>query len=208
MMSAELAIGFKGERRYIYGPDMLDAAMAEIAGKNNGAILSQVDFRIHKMTATNLILHWCQKEKGKFEISNAVATLDFLSEGKPYVAALNEGSTASNQRQPYDEATILNQCVFNPEARIAKLIEMPMGFSTIKILVSMNKGLHLNALTKPESTQWIFCRWEGAQWPLPNNLSGATLTIDQTLGSRLTRARAELNKNVIGYVYFSAGKTI
>ena len=206
MHSIELSLGFKGERTYIQGADMLNAAMQAITRHAPHARIEKLDFRISRMTRHLLTCHWWPRSTPRSLPGEAVATFTFQLDGIDHEGKLIQGEGCADARRAYDESLVEKQCVFTPAHRSVSLTTMPDDFSPIEVLVSMNKALHLKELSIPSGSQWVFCRWESPKWPPCLDLSGVELTLEQTLGTRLTRSRIKLNAEHIGMLYFSALK--
>lgn len=201
-----LNIGFKGERNYIQGPDMLDKAMQIIQQKQLGEI-RDIEFIIQRMACQHLQLEIEQVGSSLSANPDDVAVIKFTIGEERFFARLMTASGAPQARAPYDESLVTRRCQINTVGRSIRLAEDSSGYSSIERLVSMNKALHLAVLEKPVDTQWVFCRWDSSGWPLPEDLNHAEVVLRQTLGSRLTRADVMLNNSQLGQIYFSAKPT-
>ena len=206
MHSSELSLGFKGERSYIQGADMLNATMQFITSHASRARIEKLDFKISTMTSHRLTCHWWPRSSPQSLPGTAVATFTFQLDGIEHEGKLIQAEGCVDTRRAYDESPVQRQCTYTPAHRAVSLMSMPNDLSQIEVLVSMNKALLLKELSVPSGSQWVFCRWESPNWPLPNNLSGTGLMLEQTLGTRLTRSRIKLNSEQIGTIYFSALK--
>lgn len=202
--SNALSLGFKGERTYIHGTDMLNATMQSIGSHIPHARIEKLDFKISTMTNQMLTCHWWPKSAPQTLEGKTTASFTVQIDGVEYEGKLTQADEYAETRRAYDELPVLNQCVYAPADRSVSLRDMPENFTQIEVLVSMNKALLLKELSIPGSSQWVFCRWESSAWPLSENLSGVQLTLEQTLGTRLTRSSVKLNAEHIGTIYFSA----
>jgi len=198
-----LKIGFKGERNYIQGTEMLDQAMHII--RQNGVIeIRDLEFIIQRMATHHLQLE-IERAEGARKVGNDdVAVIKFTAGEERLLARIMAAPGTPQDRVPYDESLVTRYCQINSANRSIRLAEDCSGHSSIERLVSMNKALHLAVLEKPADTQWVFCRWDSPSWPLPEDLNHATIIVRQTLGSRLTRADVMLNDGQLGQIYFSA----
>ena len=201
--STELSLCLRGSREYIQGTNMLDAAMVAIACGTEARI-ENLSFSIGRMTSKNLLCNWWEAGSIVADQCDSVSTFLFTSTGVPYEGRLVELEEDVKKRMPFDESVITKCCVFAPGEKRVTLAGMPLGVSPIEVLVSMNKALHHEIYKIASNSQWVFCRWESSVWPLPNELGGVILTIEQSLGIRLTRARIECNNKLVGRMYFSA----
>ncbi|MBD3815348.1 MAG: hypothetical protein IE913_02600 [Halothiobacillus sp.] len=201
MNDRRLRLVFKGARNYVHGTTMFDetARLLLAAGYNQ---MADVKFVIHEMTSVNLRL--VVEEYHDNAVADSVAIMRFTADGQPMQARIVPDDGVPEARVPYDESIIENCCQIDSAGRSIQLARDSSGFSQIEVLVSMNKALHLAVLEKPAQTSWVFCRWDGSAWPLPADLSGVTIGLKQTLGTRLTRAEVVLGQETLGQIYFSA----
>ncbi|WP_313698726.1 hypothetical protein [Achromobacter sp.] len=201
MNDRKLKLVFKGARNYVHGTTMFDETVRLLAeaGYNQ---LADIKFVIHEMTSVNLRL--VVEEYHDIAAANSVAIMRFTAGGQAMQARIVSDDGAPAARVPYDEARIESCCQIDTTTRDIRLSRDISGFSQIEVLVSMNKALHLAVLEKPAQTSWVFCRWDGFAWPLPADLSGVTIRLKQTLGTRLTRADVALGQETLGQIYFSA----
>jgi len=204
MISTELSLCFKGSRSYVQGTSMLESAMEVIALSAPGIPPKKIDFLINKMTGKSLVFDFWEKGYEAPVNDKTIATCSFSLGDLSHEGRLVESERNVEQRVPYDESAVTDRCVFSLEERVVSLTETPSDVSPIEILVSMTKALHYQVFEIPSDNQWVFCRWESAIWPLPKDLSGVTLTIDRTVGTRLTRAAVVQNNDLVGRIYFSA----
>lgn len=202
MNDSNLKLVFKGERNYVHGTTMFDETVRLLSDAGYEP-LNAVEFLIHKMTSANLKLV-VEPYREAAPASDDVAVMRFAADGQPMQACVKLQDGMPETRMPYDESAVSNRCEIDAAARSIRLLNDGFGFSQIEVLVSMNKALHLAVLDKPADTSWVFCRWDSPVWPLRADLSGATVTLKQTLGTRLTRADVELDGQMLGQIYFSA----
>ncbi|EJL02143.1 MULTISPECIES: hypothetical protein [Pseudomonas] len=204
MHSTELSLGFKGERTYIQGADILCATMQSIMDRAPDARIEKLDFKIGRMTSHLLSCHWWPRSAPQTPGGNDIASFTFHLDGVEHEGRLIQAEGLAETRRAYDESLVNSNSHYSPAKHSISLTNMPANFSSIEVLISLNKALHLKELCLPSAHQWVFCRWESPEWPLSHELGGVELTIEQTLGTRLTRTRIELGSEQIGTIYFSA----
>lgn len=204
MHSIELSLGFKGKRTYVHGTDMLNATMQSIMDNTPHARVEKLDFKIGAMTSHLLNCYWWPKSTLQAPAGKAIASFTFHLDGVEHEGKLTEAEGFAEDRRAYDESLIESNSQYSNAKHSISLTSMPEGFSSIEVLIALNKVLHLKELRLPTNSQWVFCRWESPKWPLNHDLSGAELTLEQTLGTRLTRSNIQLNAEHIGTIYFSA----
>ncbi|CAB3804352.1 hypothetical protein [Pararobbsia alpina] len=199
MTRHDLEFHFKGRRDYVQGPDMLNEVGKTIRACMEGS-LTGLDFAVHRMTHHNLALELAEGEAAPQAV-DAVATLGFEVRGVRWNGRLVERAEMPVERIAYDEARVLQVCSLDAQARIIEL-KTAAPFSPIETIVSMNKALHVAVF--PGTTQpWVFCRWRGPSWPLPEDLAGCRVQIRQAIGTRFTRSSVSLGETVIGQIDFS-----
>jgi hypothetical protein len=204
MHSTALSLGFKGERTYIHGSDMLQAAMQSIVDYTPHARIEKLDFKIGAMTSHQLSCHWWPRSTPQTPAGKDIASFTFHLDGVEHEGKLTQAEGLAEARRAHDESLIESSCNYSNARHSISLTNMPANFSAIEVLISLNKALHLKELRLPSAHQWVFCRWESHKWPLNHDLRGVELTIEQTLGTRLTRTRIELDAEQIATIYFSA----
>lgn len=207
MKQYPLNLTFKGDRTYIHGCSMVDESTRILNRAFQGEI-SMLEFMIHKMTNKNLFLKIYDLKSCTSPSKDDIAITRFVINGQPILGRICSTSGQPNKRSPYNEAEIVDLCEINFSERKILLLSDISTHSAIEILVAMNKSLHLQTLKKPESSSWVFCRWDSPKWPLPKNLNGVTISIKQALGSRLTKSEVCLNGAILGNIYFSAKATL
>lgn len=201
MDDSNLKLVFKGERNYVHGTTMFDETVRLLSDAGYEP-LNAIQFLIYKMISTNLKLV-VEPYREAAPANEDAAVMRFAADGQSMQACVKLQDGMPETRVPYDESAVLNHCEIDATTRRIRLLNDGFGFSQIEVLVSINKALHLAVLDKP-ATSWVFCRWDSPAWPLPADLSGVTVTLKQTLGTRLTRADVELAGQMLGQIYFSA----
>ncbi len=202
-----LNLTFKGDRTYIHGTSMLDESTRILNRVFQGEV-SMLEFMIHKMTNTNLLLELYDLKSCHSPIKDDIAITRLVINGQLILGRICSTSGQPNKRSPYNEAEIVGLCEINFAEKKVLLLSDISTYSAIEILVAMNKALHIQTLEKPVDSSWVFCRWDSPKWPLPASLSGVTISIKQALGSRLTKSEVCLNGAILGNIYFSAKATL
>jgi hypothetical protein len=197
----ELEFKFKGSRKYIQGPDILNKSFEVIEGALFG-VIENLRFTIHKMTGANLVLIINSNDEELKSKDEIVAELQFSFEGRHWAGVLREGVTSPKVSYEYDESCIAEICNIDQTKHCATLMRAS-PFSAIETIVSMTKLLHSQIFPQIGGS-WVFCRWDSPEWPIPHDLKGVDVTLMQALGTRLTRSRVTLNGRQLGQIYFSA----
>ena len=98
-MRRRIEFRFKGERTYIQGPDMVEAAMREVLAAEPGAPLSNLVFVMNRMTARNLDLIL---DDAQARDAAPVARFSFERRGMARRGVLVERADAPAERRAYD----------------------------------------------------------------------------------------------------------
>jgi len=201
MIKKSLSLCFKGARNYMHGTDMVNQAYSAVMETLAVAQVDAFRFVIHRMTGSRLALE-LRKGEGVSVAVAPVATMTFKAKGRPCLGVIVEDEGRPDCRYPYDEDSIVKACVLDREARNIVLQE-ESPFTPIETVVAMTKFLHL-AVFPDAPGKWVFCRWESEHWPLSQKQAGLSVSLGQTLGTRLTRSEVCLDGEVLGQVFFSA----
>lgn len=202
MTKQELNFSFKGARQYIQGPDIFNECTRLLQAQFTNT-LEKIEFVIHRMTDSNLVLILREQTVPPQPNAHAVAEFKFQAANKHWEAQLIETGVRPDARNPYDESEVVDRCCINVQDRCIVLDHGESPYSVMETLVSMNKAMHLRVFPGMEGS-WLFCRWSSPRWPLGTSLNGVRIQLIQTLGTRLTRAEVSREGNVLGHIYFSA----
>lgn len=202
MFKKKVSIGFKGKRNYIHGTDMFNVLMSlgkEIA-KTNPTV---VDFAIHKMTNKDLVV--IESESEKTHVSNDdVATLKLTLDERFLFLKLQDTHTLASKTREYDETWVDSCCVIDHTKKSIQLNLHDSTYTFIEMIVAMNKELHQKLVIKQNNTSWVFCRFQTNYFFEFEDLTGLTITLKQSLGSKLTKSEVLLQGKHLGFIYFSA----
>ncbi|MGH8691142.1 MAG: hypothetical protein ACREUS_08950 [Burkholderiales bacterium] len=197
-MRSRIEFRFKGERTYIQGPDMVDAAMREVMAAQMTARVSNLVFVMNRMTARNLDLILDDEAPPE---ATPVARLSFEARGVTRRGILVERADGPAERLGYDERELRARCRIDAGTR-AIVLQGSSPFSAVETLVAMTKALHL-ALYPDNPGQWLFGQLEAPCWPLVAVGEGVEIRLVQAVGTRLTKSAARLRGETFAWIYFS-----
>lgn len=197
-MRRSIAFRFKGERAYVQGPDMVEAAMREALAGESAPQVSDLVFVMHRMTGRNLDLILDEDEPSG---AAPVARLSFAAHGAPRRGILVERAEAPAGARPYDEQELRARCRTDPAAR-SVVLRGASPLTPLETLVAMTKLLH-QALYPETTGQWLFARLEAPRWPLGPLGDGLELRLERAVGTRLTKSGARLGGQILASVFFS-----
>ena len=197
-MKRAIDFRLKGERAYIQGPDMVEAAMHEVLAAEASGQVSNLIFVMNRVTGSNLEMIVDEDEPAG---SAPVARFSFQTRGAPRRGVLVERADRPIGRRAYDEGRLGRLCQTDPAARTITLREAS-PFTPIESLVAMTKALHL-AVYPQQGGQWLFARLEAPRWPLGAIGEGLEIRLGPGVGTRLTKSSARLKGEVLAWIYFS-----
>jgi uncharacterized membrane protein len=193
MKKYKLDFVFKGSRNYIQGPDIFDAALKKI--ENDFETIKDIKYSSHDWIKNNadLILD------PSYEISNYNSIISFVSDKINHRAIIIDNGEKINKRVDYSEDYIFDNSKLNNNE--IELIHIK-GFSFSELIVSMNK-CYLQSLGF--KGKWIvtkldfFCLND-----IKNTYNkNVKICLEKNLKNRLTKSTVYLEKQKIGFIYFT-----
>jgi hypothetical protein len=191
-----MEFGFKGERSYIQGPDLVNGVLSHFAGKE----IQNVKFSIHGFINTphcTLSIYAADPKNNTGEFRGYLTR-----DGKKWwleITARDQKSGVEN-RSPYDENAIISQC--NIEGKQVSLTGRS-AYSFMETIVSMTKLL-LTELIRPTGGKWIFTAIEIDEYfDLRENLS---IKLLHNFQNKLVKSEVLSDDVRVGIIYFSLVK--
>jgi len=182
---------FKGERKYVQGPDIV----AKLFDTFSESELENIDIKFNGITSTNLTL-----EKNSSEAAKVHIRIKDNGEEKDF--QLIENNEPIDCRHEYDEQKIIDKVVLGLEVQEISLTAVT-GFTVCENFVAMNKYL-LQSLYPDEKGKWYFTRLQ--QKKVIDNDSLITVRLIKNFNFRLTKSDILLDGEVVGSVYFTMVK--
>ena len=198
MHTRALDLRFKGDRRYLHGTDVYDAAMAALGACFPGAA-GRVRYSFHAIARTALELR-CGKAGAIGARPDKCAAEIHLGEGDAAVSGwIVETGRAIEGRVPYDEDAIGAASALEGQRIVMR---EPTGHRPIEIAIAMTKRLHY-ALFPPPAGKWMFTRLDIARPLAPGDAAGMEIVHKARLGARLSRCDLVAGGAPLGSIYFS-----
>ncbi len=193
---------FKGQRDYLQGGDLYDAACA-ILETNGYSDLRKIDVAFHKILREGLDLEVLECPVANAP-TDAAAVFQFASADQSYAAYLIPNGQPVTNRDPYHEEQIVEACEFDlPQQQVT--VSKPLPFSNIEILVAMNKAL-LQRLFPDSGGKWYFTRLQlsGTVWN--RTFAAMQVRLEANLNFLVTRSAIVADGKPIGRIFFSLVK--
>jgi hypothetical protein len=189
---------FKGDRKYIQGPDIIDSVIA---------LLEKQDFKKDKIKDFKYAAH-------KMLHSNAIAIIDmnqgadlcslvsFKYNGKKYYVSVQPTSSAVEESVSYDETAVRTNSIISDDKISMDYVE-PNQYSFSELIVSMNK--HFLQKKIAHEGKWIVTKAEYLDISSISSAKGSTvsLVLIKNLNNKLTKSSILMNGQNVGYLYFS-----
>lgn len=200
MTRIELDLGFKGNRAYIQGADMLDAAMSAWITSIPFCI-EKLDFTMHRMSGKRLCLEL--RDDGVHIKETDVAVLRLTGQGETRCAALSELPCIPTSRTIDKEDGVFARCAIDTQGSTVQL-SGASDISWAQTVVAMTKLLHLAVCPLPEDQQWIICRLTCRDWGACDTaVGGLQVRLDRMLGKKLTKSFVVRDGAIIADIYFA-----
>lgn len=196
MKTKMLDIPLKGERSYIQGPDLFNAAFETLSDEAGGA---PIDFEIafHKMALKQVELIWDTDEAPEECFALGMRSLA----GERARFWMREIETPLSERQPYLEEEIVAQMSFDETLTKARL-DSPFPYSEMELWVSMIKALHQRRFADADG-KWVFVRAKLSAYARQDAVEALRVELAATLGTKLTRNAVYMGDRKIGDVFFA-----
>jgi hypothetical protein len=202
LTNRHVAFQFKGERDYVHGTDIYNSIRNALLTKDTQSLPST--FTQFKLAIRKPSHHHCRLDISPISSTDgkpdtAVVEFQFIYSKQAYKGWLSETDGPVSERYEYSEAQALAGCTVSTKS--ANLINCH-EYTTVENLVAATKQLHLTQFPDANG-KWFFSRLELAQL-LPSQTDQLlTITLNQSVGQRLTRSDIQIDSQRVGSIYFS-----
>jgi len=193
-----LELGYKGARDYLQGPDMYNAIMECLGHVAPKPIHGPVKMVMHEFSHNQCDMVYSIGPDRCLRPDNA--RLEFYISDN-ISGWLKETDRLVLARRPYPEDEIVAKSRIEGQTILA-VSDAPYSFSSIEVLVSLTKRLHL--IVRSGAARWAFTRLELLR-PL-QDIDSECLQVEllQALGNRLTKSAVRVGNVPLGHIFFSA----
>lgn len=193
----DLALRFKGERTYLHGTDVYDAAVHCLRARWPG-IEGRCRFAFHRVATRPLTVAIVGYGSGA-RPPGCVAEMHVTGGGPEATAWFTERAGAVAGRYPYDEDAVVRDCALL-DREIA--MEVPARARPIEALVAMTKRLHYS-VAKPDRGRWMFVRLDLKRLLRDDDARGMRVRLIGEPRPTLSRADVVVRGEPLGAIYFA-----
>lgn len=194
--SISIEFGFKGERNYIQGPDLVNGVLSHFSE----AMIENMKFSIHGFINTPYCTLSVYETDPKSHTVQFRGSLSCNGRKLWVEITAQDQLSGTGNRSLYDEGAITSQC--NIEDKQVSLIGSS-PYSFIETIVSMKKFL-LTKLFPPGSSKWIFTAIDLNEYrDLRENLS---IKLLHNFQNKLVKSEVLSGDIRVGIIYFSLVK--
>jgi hypothetical protein len=190
---------FKGDRKYIQGPDIYNRVLEHLYIKNYA--VKNIDLSFHKIAGHHLQGKLFTANDAPSNASDAVSIFKFMdNENETYIIYLFETNDAVTEQAEYYEGKIVDPSTINISDKSISL-SSATSYTNIEKIVALNKAL-LNKLL-PDPGKWYFTKLT-INGDINKEVSAKiTLVLTKNIGSKITKTQIFFDEKEKGYVYFS-----
>jgi len=194
--SIPIEFGFKGERNYIQGPDLVNGVLSYFSE----AVIENVKFSIHGFINTPYCTLSVYETAPKNHIGQFRGSLS-CNERKLWVEiTVQDQRSGTGNRSLYDESAITSRCNIE-DKQVSLTGSSPYSF--IETIVSMHKFL-LTKLFPSGNSKWIFTAIDLNEYrDLRENLS---IKLLHNFQNKLVKSEVLSDDVRVGIIYFSLVK--
>lgn len=189
-------IGFKGDRDYLHGTDILPVALNTLSGGQPPESITDIDIVFHALVRTGLTLQTDAPIGGKPNVQ-----LSCTMGGERRKFFLMENGRSIKERRPYPEEQIVEATTIDIDAATASS-RAYLPFTSIERWIAMIKALH-HAVYPAAEGKWLFARGKLASYR--DTYEGQLehrASIQSNFGGKLTRSAVTIDGRMIGDIFF------
>lgn len=189
-------MGFKGERDYLHGTDILPIALRTLSGERPLDSISDIDITFHALARTGLTLRTDVPLGCKPTVQ-----LGCSIDGLRRKLFLVEDGRPITERRPYPEDQIVAATIIDIDS-VTATSRAHLPFTNIERWIAMIKALH-HAVYPEAEGKWLFARAKLASY---KDSYGEQVehraTIQSNFGGQLTRCALSIDGRNIGDIFF------
>ena len=199
MKTIALNFKFKGNRKYVHGPDIYNQMMEHATAVRDLATINRIKLVIHAFASHQCLLMVSDMGESFDKPGNLIADLTLVTSKGNMTAALVETTEPINDTYSFDEGIIEDLCVIkSPSIEI----KGDSGYSSIEVAVSMTKQLH-NRLFPQKDGKWIVTGYDFTRLLTSEDGKALTVVFKHNFNNRLTKSELSAKGQTLGHIFFS-----
>lgn len=190
---------FKGDRKYIHGPDIYNSIASAFKEKFSNANIEKMTLSVLKRSGQHQSIFFTNRKEDLAESDlNCRFQID-LKTGEIVFGGLSDRGEVVTESYAYDESHYVTKS-FIKESTIKLNGSLP--HNTVEAITSLNKQL-LSEICKTNG-KWIFIKLELNDF-LVDSVSVSEIRINAVKfdSPRMTKSEIWINDRMIGFIYFS-----
>lgn len=196
-MKTRLELSFKGERKYLQGPDIFNETLLFLSQKYSPLDVLNIDFSFHRMARTAVDIY----DSPQANLGDPVAVCAYRLEGKKQKVYLYESSDVVEGRVVYNEDEIVEGFIIDLQ-NMSGVLKNSVAYTDIETWVSLTKALHQRALANLNG-KWLFVRGRFPKFVPKSHSSMWCLKIVSNFQNTMTRTELSFGDDAVGEIYFS-----
>lgn len=196
----KLDLFYRGERDYIYGPDLFESAIEAIFNFFQIDRVLSVDFSSHGMTrfGMDFFLFESPQDEVRYDFHSK---LYFSHNGTKYYGYLVKNADLVIERIPYNEEEIVADSILTLDEKSISLKKMT-SFKLTDNYTALTKYLHYKIFPRIEG-KWIFVRVLFPEYYASMKYESIKVVNGRILGNKYTRNTLFLNEKKVGTINFA-----
>ena len=193
-----LRLCFKGERTYLHATDLYEALVGAVQSEF-GIQIDGFQMSIRRFFSRQPDLYWTDSPGESARPVNAVGEWSVAGQGQELRGWVVESGRPVDCRLPFDEDRIARHASIQGKTA---LIDGPLEFLPIELIISMTKHLH-DSLLPACGRRWVFTKLDLRRLLRPVDSARLQITLEETLHGRLTRSQIAVAGEPVGKLFFS-----
>lgn len=194
-MEKKLDLKFKGERRYLHGPDIFNEVCTWLTSVESE--LSDIDFSFHSLAKKQLKVITGVLPNGIKPVAVCAYKVNCFQK-KAYIVEIDQLVLES---YVYPEDELVRDMEVDTDARLV-ILRGDVAYSDIEVWVSMTKALHLKVFSNHKG-KWLFVRGRFSQYAHYSTSTERSVVLRASFNYKLTKSDVLLDGVKVGEIYFS-----
>ncbi|MCK4921644.1 MAG: hypothetical protein KAS71_11400 [Bacteroidales bacterium] len=200
LFKSELELNFRGERDYIYGPDLFINSIESVFNYFETDLLSKVDFSSHAMAHQGLDFYLFDSPDEE-SLDLVQSKLVFTHKNIEYFAYLVLNGKTVSQRTPYPEEEVFDACILDKENKTI-VLRKRTTFLLTDNYTALTKFMHKHIFPDTNG-KWIFVRVIYNEYKIKQKYNELKVVCSKNFSNKFTQNALFIDGEKIGTIYFS-----